>query len=235
MTPTLPPLSSRWVRDLTGDVVVGEPRSTCADCPMCVAGGPFRVDVKCCGYHPRLPNYLVGAALVGGSAGAVRTRARLAQRVGVTPLFLTATPERALAQTSTGFGTDPDLICPWYSAGSCTIWAARDAVCSTWWCQIDDGPAGVGWWDSLRALLQSLQSLVARQVAVDVGARPPTGWGSHEPASEDYFLQCYLRAEALTLADLRRIGGLELRHRVRELALARRERERARAGGPTVG
>ena len=62
-----------------------ETRATCSDCAMCdkagpaeavapVGGGFFRPEVKCCSYHPTLPNFLAGAALQDASSGGAEGR-----------------------------------------------------------------------------------------------------------------------------------------------------------------
>ena len=50
---------------------IDEERATCSNCEMCDKGNMpegvsavyFRPDLKCCTYHPSLPNYLTGAIL----------------------------------------------------------------------------------------------------------------------------------------------------------------------------
>src|SRR5450631_4114901 len=87
---------------------IHEDKATCSDCAMCDksssnGGGSrsagtgdgvsyFRPDTKCCTFQPHLPNYLVGALLRDAdpalAEGQRRIRARIAQRVGVTPQWL---------------------------------------------------------------------------------------------------------------------------------------------------
>src|SRR5580704_17978080 len=79
---------------------IEETRATRNDCAMCDKGSApaglatesFRPDVKCCSYHPTLPNYLVGEALADESlaVGRERLRAKIAARIGVTPQWLAA-------------------------------------------------------------------------------------------------------------------------------------------------
>src|SRR3954454_5365908 len=60
-----------------------EEKATCGSCAMCPPPGAegdgayFRPDVKCCTYHPRLPNYLVGALLADDDPALAEGRRRV--------------------------------------------------------------------------------------------------------------------------------------------------------------
>ena len=69
-TLALPPLYRRWVDQIVGEDIYAEPRATCDDCAMCKYVDPpasrdnyFNPSVKCCSYHPPLPNFLIGAII----------------------------------------------------------------------------------------------------------------------------------------------------------------------------
>src|SRR5580693_4453888 len=98
----LPTVYGERLPDLFDRPMVQEPRATCSDCAMCDKGeakgelrkGYFHPEIKCCTYHPTLPNYLVGAALRDTSpefaVGRERLRKKLVDRIGVTPGWLAA-------------------------------------------------------------------------------------------------------------------------------------------------
>jgi Fe-S-cluster containining protein len=138
-----------------------ETKATCASCAMLEGGCQgatvppvdgrarfFRPDTKCCTFHPRLPNYLVGAILTSvepsDAEGRRRIAERVASRVGITPEWLH--PPRAFTLLYDGsrgaFGRAKGLRCPFYeeASGGCTVWAHRDAVCSTYFCKYVAGP-----------------------------------------------------------------------------------------------
>ncbi|MEY3211033.1 MAG: hypothetical protein RIT28_1514 [Pseudomonadota bacterium] len=229
------PLLARWAEAALGQAPPDEPESSCSDCVMCTPepGPRFLRDVKCCMYLPALKNFQVGLAL-RTDAGRRTTLPRLADAQNVTPLGLTrgdaqvAPLRQALAAGR--FGQAPALVCPHFDAeegGRCTIWAARDAVCATWFCRVSRGARGRGAWHELRDLLTALEELVARLAAERLGEQPaaePT-WGPWAGRAEAYYERCATFAEGLSWDELRGLGGFGLRFRQRNA----REAQRARA------
>jgi len=236
----VPALYRPWLSTWLGGELRGEPEATCDACPRCTAPRPdeqrFTLDVKCCGYLPRLPNYLAGGVLRDGGPGAATLRRRLEARVAVTPLSVGVPPAYAAAwqqvERTTGFGSDPALVCPHFHRGRCRIWAHRDAVCSTWFCRHDAGPAGDRYWKALRALLQGIEVDLSRWAAAEEGLTPSArsmSWGRWRDDPEGLYLAAAARVRALTGPEVRRIGGFGLRTRIREVRAAGRQRARAAA------
>jgi hypothetical protein len=74
-----------------------EEKATCSNCAMCAPPGAppapevvyFRPDIKCCSFHPTLPNYLIGGVLRDErpdmAEGRRRLLAKIGARVGITP------------------------------------------------------------------------------------------------------------------------------------------------------
>jgi hypothetical protein len=232
---TLPPLYDRWMTEALGAPVRGEPASTCSDCAMCPKHPAepephFRPDVKCCGFRPTLPNFLVGAILQDDEhpEGRRTIRQRLGDKIGVTPLGVAPSPEYAQAHKDSPFGSDPELICPHFTldgGGTCTIWAHREAVCATWFCRVERGAVGNRFWMAQRGLLDALQQALARDAASALGAEPPHGWGRWAPRDEAFFVACAEHVRALSWDRIRALGGFVVRVRLRELrdAFAARE------------
>lgn len=159
-----------------------ETKATCAKCAMC-EGSPhlrvdpvdgksrqFRPDTKCCTYHPRLPNYLVGALLADArpelAEGQRRLREKLAARVAVTPQWVKPPPRYTLLyQTARGaFGRAHSLRCPYYDgeSGGCTVWPYREAVCSTFFCRYVGGADGRKFYMSLKTYLTLAEFQLSR-------------------------------------------------------------------------
>jgi Fe-S-cluster containining protein len=151
-----------------------EAKATCGDCAMCdKTGGAsgdgtayFRPDAKCCTFQPHLPNYLVGAVLrdvdPGLADGGRRIRARIAQRIGVTPQWLAPGRKYALlleASRLTSFGRSTALRCSFYEpdGGLCTIWKHRDSACSTFFCKHVGGADGKAFWVALESWLRFVE------------------------------------------------------------------------------
>jgi hypothetical protein len=168
--------------------VAAEAKATCGSCAMLegscgVAVRPvdgvrrfFRPDTKCCTFHPRLPNFLAGAILASDDPAAAEGRRRLAERVasgvGATPQWLH--PPRAFSLLYDGsrgaFGRAAGLRCPYYdvAGGGCTIWAHRDAVCSTWFCKYVAGEDGRRAWTVAKELVSLVEIQLARRALLEV-------------------------------------------------------------------
>src|SRR3954471_18947512 len=117
----LPGLYERWFIEACGRPSPVESRSTCDSCAMLPGApdlppeGPFDPAVRCCTYHPHLAPHFVGAILRDDPGRAV-VRARIAARLGVTPLGLGPTPAYAALRERQpeGFGRSLDLLCPFH-------------------------------------------------------------------------------------------------------------------------
>ena len=245
---SLPAVAARWLDDLLGPQADGtweEPASTCGSCARCPApvgpeaapDPPFRPDLKCCMTVPVLANYLVGGALLDPDPamepGRQSVRRRIDARFGCGPLGLSVAPQLALhhseARKAGDWGRVPALVCPHFEAaggGTCGIWRHREAVCTTWFCQVERGAVGQAVWIALRRLLGCLEAAVARECARRLGidgARP--GWGAWLGRVEDYYRACAQAADAIDGRAARRIAGSEASFLTRELkaALAARD------------
>ncbi len=170
-----------------------EEKATCGSCAMCPPPGAaadgtyFRPDVKCCTYHPRLPNYLAGALLADDDPALAEGRRRVEQviagGVGVTPRWV-APPRKTRvlyhAARRSSFGRSLLLRCPYYEAeqGLCTIWRWRETDCSTFFCKYTAGAAGQSFWRALNGYLHGVQERLAEHAVRTVAP------GLVEPAVE---------------------------------------------------
>lgn len=163
-----------------------ESKATCASCAMCESScqepvAPvdgvsrfFRPDTKCCTYYPRLPNYLVGALLADGdprmAEGNRRVREKIARRQGVTPQWVKPPAKYNLlyGNAHQAFGRNAALLCPYFDRdqGNCTIWAYREAVCSTFFCKYVEGADGRKFWMTLKTYLSVVEIQLTRYAAL---------------------------------------------------------------------
>jgi hypothetical protein len=203
----LPPIYARLLPAFLATPTPVETLATCDSCAMCPepadaapAGGMFfSPDVKCCTYHPDLPNYLVGALLADPDPeleeGRRRIRARIAARVGVTPHGIAAPRVYRLLYGSAKrglFGRTESLVCPYYRAdpGACTIWRYREATCSTFFCKHVRGEHGSSFWAAVRDYLRAVEEPLALHAMQSLGCSPeqilaPRARTPAEPTPED--------------------------------------------------
>jgi len=146
---------------------------------------------KCCTYVPDVHNFNAGRILADdGPVGAEARRAlraRIAERVGVTPLAVAMPPiYRTLYENApVAFGRAPAMRCPYYVevGGLCGIWQHRDATCSTFFCKADKGALGKVYWKLVASLIGLVESTirvwVLGEAGLDEDARVDM-WGRNE-------------------------------------------------------
>ncbi|WP_141731924.1 hypothetical protein [Oligoflexus tunisiensis] len=142
-------------RELFGLQIPEERRATCMNCPKASHEG-FRADYRCCTYHPRVANFLLGLALE--TPVGERVLDNIMDRGMLIPEGMHYAPAQWVDYLddlqSDAFGRSEKVLCPNLdqSTGYCNIHAFRNAVCSTFFCYKDHGDAGEGFWDQLQVL-----------------------------------------------------------------------------------
>jgi len=189
------------LHSLAPELGVELPAESLADCGACpMAGQPFLSDVRCCTFHPVLPNFLAGRALLRGGVGTDKLRERLGSEDGLDPRGV-GPPEgwkEAYEQDrEEAFGRRRSWACPLWVEGelSCSIWADRNSTCRSWFCRHVDGAHGQRAWGAWRALGRGAESALARRAAEAVaGPEDPEGvdgWAA-------YYVACWRWVEALS-------------------------------------
>lgn len=153
--------------------------ATCANCAMVnnTSSGPgklrtFHPDLKCCTFHPHLPNYLVGALLAqesSSSEGHVRILRAIQARSGVSPGGIAPPKVYSLLyhnKDPSAFGNSHGLLCPYYetTSGLCSVWKYREAVCSTFYCKCSGGKDGKDFWEAMKHYLFLTESTLKKYV-----------------------------------------------------------------------
>jgi Fe-S-cluster containining protein len=183
----LPPIYGDLLPELFDGPAIEEPRATCDDCAMCEGNtkttppgpsGHFRPDVKCCTFHPALPNFLVGALFEDPDPaleeGKRRLREKIKGRVGVTPQWIS--PPRKLrvffeaARNMSVFGRTKSILCPYYieEGGLCSVWRYRESICSTYFCKYENGMRGYAFWTKLKSYLTHLETMLSRYAVAQI-------------------------------------------------------------------
>ncbi len=246
---TFPGLYAGLLPDFFDHPAPEEKKATCDNCAMCKPEGApagegvvyFRPDVKCCTFLPRLPNYLVGAILSdaepGMAEGQRRVRARIAQRVGVSPRWLAPSRKYSVLHAAarvSSFGRSLTLRCPYYETegGLCTIWRHRESDCSTFFCKYSAGAFGQAFWRSVNAYLRQVERRLVEHAVATLGpslgeppgargeltieeledAPPPpesyaAWWGAWEGREEAFYVACHDLVRGLGRDDVARLVG----------------------------
>lgn len=232
----LPRLHGRWVEALLAGRIPRERHATCDDCVMlpregATAGAWFSPATKCCTFHPKLANYLVGAILADpGCAGAhAAVRARLRAGLG-TPLGLGPSP-MGLLGAAEDFGRNASLRCDFHREdGRCGIHAHREGVCATWFCKRERGALAARFWDQTLRLMKAIETTLAWACVIDLGLTPQQlaelpfhfvteaktpplavasrSWGAWRGREEELYLACHAHVAGWTWGEVAARGGV---------------------------
>ncbi|MBC7660685.1 MAG: hypothetical protein H7249_13400 [Chitinophagaceae bacterium] len=162
-------------RELRGLKMPDERRATCMNCPK-ACYEDYRPDYRCCTYHPRIPNYLIGLSMLG-AGGDTAIDAVMARG-----LLLPEGMHHAPGQwydylddlENESFGQSTKVLCPMLdeSNGYCRAHAFRNSVCSTFFCIKDHGTPGDDFWGQIQTLgtqvEMSLSQWALRAVGFDL-------------------------------------------------------------------
>ena len=164
--------------------------ATCDNCAMCAPAGAgrspegatyFNAATKCCTYHPKLPNYLVGAILADTSPEMAEGRERVqkAIRNGAdcwpVGLAIPAVYQWIYEKRGEGvFGGAQSMRCPYFQEGpfNCTIWKYRNSVCSTWFCKHVRGEDGRNFWMAAKSYVEMMEHVLSRHALLAHGLMP---------------------------------------------------------------
>ncbi len=164
-----------WRRMLDPDVFElhfpDEKEATCSNCPSVVKHG-FTQPYRCCTYIPRIPNFLVGAALADPATAPFARRGLerygLPDGVQVGPLGY----KNSLAEYGRNqYGKSAVIRCPFLDAdlGRCGIYAYRNSVCSTYFCWNDHGMRGHMFWEKVQGLMGQIETALAQWCITQLG------------------------------------------------------------------
>lgn len=172
----LPVYYTRLLPDELLQAPVQETRAQCSQCTKAQPGEakPFRADLKCCTYHPFLPNYVAGeileqpASVTPQSLQVVRDKIlhrRYALPIGlVAPLSFQIPFHQRIPED---FGQREDWLCPYYdkTRRNCGIWRHRNSTCITYFCKSSYAQAGQEFWLALKSYLLFLEVEISAHCA----------------------------------------------------------------------
>lgn len=159
-------------RELFGLRIPEERRATCMNCPKAAYEG-YRRDYRCCTYHPRVANFLLGLAAETPQGEAVLDN--LLDRGMLIPEGMHYAPLQWVDYLDDlqkdAFGRSDKVLCPNLdqSTGYCNIHAFRNSVCSTFFCYKDHGEAGDSFWDQVQVLGSQVEMALGQWALAQAG------------------------------------------------------------------
>lgn len=195
------PVYRQLLPDIFFEPVPDETIATCQDCIMCKdyeikkKRGElyFLPDTKCCTYHPKLPNYLVGGILLDSKSsmeeGKSIIKKMIKEKTGVTPYIIFPSMKYRQKYKIFGkktLGRNRELKCPFYGQekGNCTIYPYWNSVCASFFCYSVGGNTGRNFWYSVRDYFRQVERLLARYTMSSLGWEEediPDDWNEMRP------------------------------------------------------
>ncbi len=149
-----------------------EARATCMNCPKACYDS-YRPDYRCCTYHPRVPNFLLGLAMETPQ-GETSVKA-VHERGMLLPEGMHYAPAQWIdylddLQNET-FGQSQKVLCPHLEpkTGFCMIHAFRNSVCSTFFCYKDHGDLGDQFWGQVQTLGSQVEMVLCQWALYESG------------------------------------------------------------------
>ncbi|SME96070.1 hypothetical protein [Pseudobacteriovorax antillogorgiicola] len=149
-----------------------ERRATCMSCPKASYEG-YRPDYRCCTYHPRIPNFLLGLA-AQTEKGLERLKSIIDQGM-ITPEGMNSTPKQWVNYLDDlehdRFGKSEKVLCPMLEkeTGFCTVHAFRNSVCSTFFCLKDHGGKSENFWTAVQTMGSQAEMAIAQWAMDQLG------------------------------------------------------------------
>lgn len=181
----LPPVLARLLPSAIMELNPIETKATCSACAMAPNKTrrkyPYRADLKCCTFHPWIPNYAVGELLGSQSEttahGREVLRKKIRRREYALPLGVVPSVRYQVefnGRQAGEFGQREDWLCPYYvkSSQSCGLWRWRGSVCTGYHCVSDYGRPGLGFWGRLEGYLAYAEMALMEECLVNLDFSP---------------------------------------------------------------
>lgn len=174
----LPQLYSQILPDQILNLDIHETKATC---DACIKVPDYKEDLKCCTFHPFLPNYLIGQILLDQkSSPSFVTEVlqhKISKRHYALPLGMVA-PVRYQVEfnklKAKQFGKREDWLCPYYDVqqNRCGVWRNRGSVCTTFYCSSSLGARGKKFWKTTLDYLSYVEMVLCEEALVHLDFSP---------------------------------------------------------------
>ena len=167
-------VSGFWLKVLPAEVFTSKVlEQKPLDCHSChgIKHMGYSKKVKCCTHFPRVPNFLLGLALM--SPPAKNGLESLFSKRLLLPEGLLPPPSRQERSfrnyKDKKWGLAEDSACDLLQGGLCEIHSFRNSVCSTWFCHYGEDKAAEAWWNKLRDIIHHAEIVIARWAMEQAG------------------------------------------------------------------
>lgn len=181
---TLPQIYQHlWPKELMGLNPI-ETKATCDNC-LCSQNKnaklpKYRSDLKCCTFHPFMPNYLIGEILSAASVAdefKEMIRQKIQQREYALPMGIFAPVNyqyEFLNREFQDFGNKESFLCPYFSKqnNNCGVWQFRGSVCTSYFCLSDRNDSGMRFWEAFGDYLNGLEMTLSQEFMAARGFSP---------------------------------------------------------------
>lgn len=156
------------------------------DCQSCYRASskykgpwPYKDTLKCCTFHPFLPNYLVGGILKDNNFKELQKIIKIKIQAGThaLPIGLLAPLDYQIHfknKKPQEFGQQEKFLCPYYDKknNQCGIWPYRGVVCTTFFCQSSYGRRGKQLWKKINDYFSYVEAALLEEVLIQRGFSP---------------------------------------------------------------
>lgn len=139
----------------------------------------YQPNLKCCTFHPYLPNFAVGGLLKSEfqTSGISKLNSKIENREFSLPIGVMAPFDYQflfLTKEEEQFGNDTNLLCPYYDnqKNCCSIWQYRGVVCTSFFCRSDYGQNGLKFWAVLSDFLSYVEMALAEECLIQMDFSP---------------------------------------------------------------
>lgn len=154
---------------------------TKATCDACIKVPQYAENLKCCTFHPFLPNYLIGQILLDQKTKPTfiteTLQHKISKRQYALPLGIVAPVSYQVEFNklkATQFGKREDWLCPYYDKAQdrCGIWRNRGSVCTTFYCKSSEGAKGKNFWKVALNYLSYVEMVLCEEALVHLDFSP---------------------------------------------------------------
>lgn len=166
---------------LPSDILTLNIHETKATCDACIKVPQYKANLKCCTFHPFLPNYLVGQILLDQktkpSFVTEVLQHKISKRQYSLPLGIVAPVSYQVNFNELKaklFGRREDWLCPYYdkTLDRCGIWRNRGSVCTSFYCKSSEGLRGKNFWKVALNYLSYVEMVLCEEALVHLDFSP---------------------------------------------------------------